>query len=530
VIRRPFAYALPLVIVACDGAAPERPGMVGRAREALVSPPVDLGDHASGRDPAGTGASVVAFGAGVYLVVWERGNSEYRAARVSAAGALLDATEIHVAPPTGVHEGLVAGFDGTNFRVLWSAPGGQYTVKAETTRVSSAGAVLDAPVILAPTLEQLGFTGACSTNGCVLASEIVPTNGDPESLEIERIDGSGKARDSAPIAVPGSTGMRAGNFVLATPSGYRLVWMDSTGTLESIGLDATGAFVGSARSANARATTDASMYFGAAASDSGLQVIEYTAAFIDTTCYSYRLGLDGSALDTAATKYPSDASCTLVGSNGTGFLVTDLVSGKLPAVSVDSSGAVGSVVSNTIPYKSLEQPGAIASDGKQYLEVGSTGSGMQAYLLDSLGKLIGNPIEVALAPASVSVPGVASNGASMLTVWSDDCVGGNNGVYGTRVGLDGTVLQKGIAIAPNAGLNPAAGAPGVAAAGAQRRIGRRCIGRCRIGAQRSQRFGDDRRGEWLGHACRGGRVGGDEREGTRFGSRSDGRERYARPE
>ena len=462
-----LVYAVPLIAVACHGAAPS-PGLavVGRVREAVVSPPVDLGDHALGRDAVGTGGAVVAFGGGVYLVVWEHGNGEYRAARLSAAGALLDTSQIHVAPASGVTSGLVAGFDGANFRVVWSFPGGQYLVKAATTRVSPAGAVLDTPVTLAPTLAQLGFTGACSTNGCVLVSPVVPTNGDPSSLEIERIDSSGHARDSAPIAVPGSSG-ETGTAVVGTSTGYRLVWMDSAIKLQSMELDPTGALAGSARAANGPASTSRPLSFGLAASGSGLLVIEYAPSYVDTACYGYRLGLDGAALDTAATTFPSGTSCGLVASDGTGFLVADLLSGRLPAVPIDSSGAPGSLVRATIPVAPVETSLAMASDGTHYLMLGTGQSGVQAYLLDAQGNLMGSPIEVALVPVPVSHPDVATNGASMLAVWTDNRVGGSNGVYGTRVGLDGTVLTKGIPIAPSAGVNAAAGAPGVAAAGSK---------------------------------------------------------------
>jgi hypothetical protein len=111
------------------------------------------------------GSPDAAFGRGVYLTVWREGwhgvggRSRIYAARVSPAGKVLDPAGIEVAPcREGVQERPRVAFGGGVFLVVWQdlRNGRDYDVLA--ARVSPAGKLLDAapiPVAAAPRTQVL---------------------------------------------------------------------------------------------------------------------------------------------------------------------------------------------------------------------------------------------------------------------------------------------------------------------------------------------------------------------------------------
>jgi hypothetical protein len=78
--------------------------------------------------PRDAGDQAVAYGGGVFLVVWiDRRQSRLRAARVDRNGVVIDQSgillsDVFSAGPTMAFDGtnfLVVAFDGTNFLVVW---------------------------------------------------------------------------------------------------------------------------------------------------------------------------------------------------------------------------------------------------------------------------------------------------------------------------------------------------------------------------------------------------------------------------
>jgi hypothetical protein len=105
-------------------------------------------------DPAGIaiatsapwhGLPTLVFGGTNYLVVWEQGaedphDTDFRAARVSRAGAVLDPSGIQIAR-VGIAGGEPAvAFDGTNYLVVW---GGFRNLTIDAARLTLDGDVLD---------------------------------------------------------------------------------------------------------------------------------------------------------------------------------------------------------------------------------------------------------------------------------------------------------------------------------------------------------------------------------------------------
>jgi hypothetical protein len=115
-----------------------------------------------------------------YLVVWHKdtaaGAHKLMAARVSAAGAVLDTAGIVVAQGSGHLESFDVDFDGTNYLVVWAwrlgtMPSSQGPTLANpysvirAARVSSAGVVLDTTPIAIATAACSSCLGYYSTVG-----------------------------------------------------------------------------------------------------------------------------------------------------------------------------------------------------------------------------------------------------------------------------------------------------------------------------------------------------------------------------
>lgn len=99
-------------------------------------------------------APAVSAGGANFLVVWSdaRGtDADVYAARVNATGSVLDAAGVALSAATGDQTAPSVDFDGTNFLVAWSDTRGS-DADIYATRVSAAGAVLDATGIAVSTV------------------------------------------------------------------------------------------------------------------------------------------------------------------------------------------------------------------------------------------------------------------------------------------------------------------------------------------------------------------------------------------
>jgi len=119
-------------------------------RAARVSPTgsvLDVPALAVHNSSSYTEETVVAFDGTSFLIAWDI--SDVKAARVSATGQILDTSPIGVVPSSSplAAGGLAAAFGGGSFLLLWEKPlGVMPSIEKDVygARVSSAGAVLDA--------------------------------------------------------------------------------------------------------------------------------------------------------------------------------------------------------------------------------------------------------------------------------------------------------------------------------------------------------------------------------------------------
>jgi hypothetical protein len=446
-----------LLTIACrgPGASPGEP--VSVARQAMVTPPIDLGDHATAPSPYQFTNSSVVYGGGVYLVTWGSYCALSGAARVSTSGALLDPQPL-VSRSTPAGSGsYAAGFDGTNFRLFWDAGGGK------TARVSPAGVILDSPPV------SVGYSGAvvgCSAANCVLATQVFVDGGLTTTLELGRVGPKGETLDTALFAVPGSDS-NTGSFWFATTSaGYVIAWQDGASAVWTAQLDATGTYVKTSAMGYPSSTSDAVTSLASIGSE--ILVTQYPSlAFTPPIpCYGFRLRPDGTPLDATSQMYPDGSPCAPVAASASDFLIASRGQASISALEVGANGApAAGVVTSTLPVTSILYNDALGSDGSGYLDVSFPQHGLQATALDAHGKAVSSPVDVVLTPAVVSAPSVAAGSDAFLAVWSDGRSPGKQGVYGTLVGFDGTVAARGLPLAPDAQVHTAAGAPAVAAGG-----------------------------------------------------------------
>ena len=114
------------------------------------------------------------FASGTYLVAWwdAQNLSAVRAARVSAAGVLLDTTPILVASDVFQPPQVGVGYDGQSFVVSWSKVNGSSFTQgpASAQRVGLDGTLAGSAFTFGPTNVDMGpSTLATQNNGCIAA-------------------------------------------------------------------------------------------------------------------------------------------------------------------------------------------------------------------------------------------------------------------------------------------------------------------------------------------------------------------------
>jgi hypothetical protein len=199
--------------------------------------PIELPPRALPESPGIPARARLAYDGTNYLVVWDvQGTaSDYGvyAARVSAAGTVLDASAIAIARAVALPQGGVSSafapavsHDGTNWLVSFRRGNATRGFATETTRVSANGTVLDAtPSVLGPVVPRApelqfersdlahdgtSFLGAWSGFGDVTGEhDIQGTRVDAEGSPIAPLAtplSAPERRNSAPALAPGANG------------------------------------------------------------------------------------------------------------------------------------------------------------------------------------------------------------------------------------------------------------------------------------------------------------------------------------
>jgi MYXO-CTERM domain-containing protein len=182
----------------------------------------------------------VGFASGTYLVAWWDAQTvaAIRAARVSTAGMVLDATPILVANPSSQVSQIAVGYDGQAFVVSWSkASSNSFTNgPASARRIGLDGTVLGNVFTFGPT--TVDMTGAVLTtqnNGCIAAW------GQPDFPPTVAVAAIGPGGVVAPTRTPAPNLNLAAGAAVVPVGTHLLLWEDRVGAI----IDATDPFTAS---------------------------------------------------------------------------------------------------------------------------------------------------------------------------------------------------------------------------------------------------------------------------------------------
>jgi hypothetical protein len=450
---------------------------------------------------ASSGASAVAFGDSVYLVVFESppndrppgypdGDHDVWAVRVAIDGTVLDPDPVAVSVGLPQEGSPAVAFDGTNFVAVWSdTRHDQSAVFA--ARINGDGVVLD-PVGIA--LSRTWTTSPAVAGGVGIT--LVVWGGHDVNGTRLRSDGTSPDAEGRLISL--------GSLPLGDPdvafngSVFLVAWRDNySGYLNIIAtrvrpdgtvLDPAGIYAGgdwNPGSAPPTVTSDGRDFIVVASSNPPSCTVSLVVIH----------GSDGTPVWPPQQPL-SVRSCSrpAVAFNGTNYLiVTAEPDAGLDGTLVDRAGIFVLTSALTADHPGLDQPFAASADRRilvawqtgavvvsdwgpvtpvdvpPSLPTGRTavGSGGDVFLLTRMGTagLVSTRITVdgtVLDPAGIPIsgtggsPDVAFNG-SWLIVWNDRrTTGAGPGVYGARIRPDGTALDPaGFVITAGLNVNPA---------------------------------------------------------------------------
>jgi hypothetical protein len=198
-------------------------------------------------------APAVSGSGGAYLVVWQDGRNlansgtDIYGSRVSRAGAVLDAGGIAICTANAAQYSAAVAFNGTHFLVVWSDERnlGVTGVDIYGTRVGTAGAVLDSPnLAISQAPGDAVFPAVGSAGGDFL---VVWEDGRNSATTGDDIYGArvinGVVSDPSGLAIAVAPNYQAVPAVAASGTNYLVVWQDGRNS-STTGADLYGARVG----------------------------------------------------------------------------------------------------------------------------------------------------------------------------------------------------------------------------------------------------------------------------------------------
>ena len=209
--------------------------------------------------PISTAASdqltpAVAGSGGAYLVVWQDGRNlansgtDIYGSRVSRAGAVLDASGIPICTANAAQYSAAVAFNGNHFLVVWSDERNMAVsgVDIYGTRVGTAGAVLDSPnLAISQAPGDAVFPAVASAGSDFLVvwedGRNSATTGD--DIYGARVTGPGVVSDPSGLAIAVAPDFQVAPAVAASGTNYVVVWQDGRNS-GTTGADLYGARVG----------------------------------------------------------------------------------------------------------------------------------------------------------------------------------------------------------------------------------------------------------------------------------------------
>ena len=425
----------------------------------------------------------VAYGGGVYLVVWQdlRGaKSDIVGTMVSSAGVVQLPLGVAVTTAKGEQLYPAAAFDGTNFMVVWQDGRSGWDIYA--ARVSPAGSLVgqEAALSTASGNQQRPAVVFGKTYYLVAWQDSRNTGWD---IYGTRVDKNGATQDSAGIAIAQASGDQTNPALGFDGTNFMAVWQDKGSVTDwniyCARITAGGSLLDSSGKAVSLASNN--QLLPALAFDGTNYLIVWEDDRNGTTgtkwdIFGTRVSSSASVLDPAGipiSKYTTDQDDQrepAVAFDGTNFLVAwqdNRLSTTNPAqwdifgARVSTAGAVVNT-SGSSAFTLSDQTGdqehvALIHGGSHFLAVWTDGRFDGLGLGSSSGANIygarvspaGAVQEAAGIPVSIDInpqqePGVAHDGTNYLVVWSDYRTKTGDAswdVIGARVNASGTLLD-----------------------------------------------------------------------------------------
>ncbi|MBX3270520.1 MAG: hypothetical protein KF729_09680 [Sandaracinaceae bacterium] len=390
------------------------------------------------------------------------GDDDLRGARISAAGALLDALSFRIAAPPGSsnQNAPAVSHDGTSYVVVWQDGRNEVDWDLYGARVSSAGVVtpLDGtPIAVTPGVNELA-PAVASASGTTL---VAYRSGDTTTDDVvgRRLDGTLTPTDATPFVIGGGPGLQARPTAVASTSGFLVTYSD---TPPSSNTAVRGRRVNAAGAALADAAPfliDTVGFSGGLAWDGGATYLAtwtgFAGGFLDVRVAAVPVsGAVGAVTGTVVSPGAAgrDYQDSWVAYNGAEYLVTYLdalydAGGTMilaatlgaarvaPALTVSGRPVLTSIVGTTA------QP-TVTALGSTFLcaYVDFTGEHTEVRGTRVTSGTVLAPAGTLFTsgPNDQTAPVVASSGTSILVAWLD-FRGGQVDVWGALLGADGTV-------------------------------------------------------------------------------------------
>lgn len=439
-MKRPIVVAIALLFAAA-------------ASLAEVSGERPVSELAFGPPPGQRHGTVAASDGRDFLVAWvellrnRTGSSQIYAARMSAAGDILDPLSIRLPASNPVQVNVV--FLGEAYLVYWDEPSPSQTTALMGVRISRDGIVLDATPRLLADRAQVNVSGAAS-NG----NHTVIVFGDSMIV----LDRDANVIDGPRKIAPGYTG--APNSMVASNGRDFLVVWQNVSPISSIRLDANGVAASSVMQVT---TTPFSQAILDLASDgeSYVTIIREGSGVI-----AQHIGATGELLE----KSQVSLSATFPGFAFTGgsYLLMDAAVGE-GTIGVRRLNRAGQRAGSYVAVASGQSFGAgatLASNGSDagffWTDWATTSQLFSATLVNGQSLAASKVTPVIRTARTQTVPDAATSGRNNAVVWNED-----DGLYAGRLSLDGQLLDgRGIRVG-----NRAADEPRIAYDGANYVIG-----------------------------------------------------------
>lgn len=439
-------------IALLDGATPRFDRELTAASEAMTSPRV-------------------AFDGVNFVVAWIDGraggiNGRVYAARVSPAGAVLDASGVAVSEAM-VHVSLdLACSGGRCTAVTTSATTGPY---APWSWSFGSSPIVPSAMGTRLSTEQLSPTALVAGGGTTLALFDGPSAGWLTDVRALRLGAGGAPVEAAPFTVSSAANMQWRPAAASSGSAHLVVWEDYR--------RGTGSVVRGARVSSAGEVLDPmGIALSTGASPAVSPSVDWDGSRWFVTWASggrvegVRVGTDGvvqGAPTTVATVGGFLEEPPRVAASATQHLVVwssrqPKMQRVIAAQRVGFDGAAaGGVIAVSPPGASTSGP-AVASDGEGFLVAWSTGDLVAARVSSSGAVLDPAGITVSAAAGSQREPAVAWHGGGWSLVWTDGRSGPSTELWGARLSPAGTVAlaERRIATGPASASSPAVAARG----------------------------------------------------------------------